>query len=196
MKMHQSSSSIDMGAEMGHESYTRNTRCLQVQAGLPAGTAGKLETKVLHQKSGGQETMVELRKAPWTIRPALNGIPPPFNRPGAASLRFLKQLDAMDALDALRVDHALALVDPLDSARVRHRAEDVHGHLREGRGLRLRLAAAEPGSRGVPVYGSPKSKIPGMGKRARVYTGILPYRYIPSEIPEPPYLRGTGSSGH
>ena len=100
MKMHQSSSSIDMGAEMGHESYTRNTRCLQVQAGLPAGTAGKLETKVLHQKSGGQETMVELRKAPWTIRPALNGIPPPFNRPGAASLRFLKQLDAMDALRA------------------------------------------------------------------------------------------------
>ena len=44
---------------------------------------------------------------------------------------------------------------------------------------RLRLAAAEPGSRGVPVYGSPKSKIPGMGKRARVYTGIYRYFTIP-----------------
>ena len=44
---------------------------------------------------------------------------------------------------------------------------------------RLRLAAAEPGSRGVPVYGSPKGKIPGMGKRARVYTGIYRYFTIP-----------------
>ena len=44
---------------------------------------------------------------------------------------------------------------------------------------RLRLAAAEPGSRGVPVYGSPKTKIPGMGKRARVYTGIYRYFTIP-----------------
>ena len=59
---------------------------------------------------------------------------------------------------------------------------------------RLRLAAAdsEPGSRGVPVYGSdgrPKAKYPvwenGPGY-IPVYTGILPYRYIPSEILRPP----------
>ena len=61
---------------------------------------------------------------------------------------------------------------------------------------RLRLAAAdsEPGSRGVPVYGSdgrPKAKYPVWGNGPGyipVYTGILPYRYIPSEIPEPPYF--------
>ena len=56
---------------------------------------------------------------------------------------------------------------------------------------RLRLAAAEPGSRGVPAYGSPvaKPKYPvwenGPG-HIPVYTGILPYRYIPSEILRPP----------
>ena len=55
----------------------------------------------------------------------------------------------------------------------------------------------------------PKTEIPGMGKRARVYTGIyryftipvyipvytgiLPYRYIPSEILRPPYKQATNT---